>query len=394
MGAGLPPAPRLLGGLVIVAVAAAAAVVLVPRLSRKAKAPRPTAVSTRALWPYPLSDRHGFDLASRLEILAGVQALAQIEQEHLPTFLSVESVNDSSVATWKARTRAVLTANFAAASAGCAEGTDLACVETPLATSDLERLARSFQTRLPDALRSWHQDANAFHRTYYYEQLWRAALFPARTTEMLTFDDSEITGFELPDRKFLLSFDDGPTPANGTTDALVAALARAKVNGVFFALGDALGARIAATSTDDVRALYAADCVASHSRTHEAIDVTVDWQDSAAFTDDLLRRTFPALADRPMMWRPPFGRRTPDAARIMSTKNTRVVLWNMDSEDWNPKMDAARITDRMISLMLLWRRGILLFHDVHAKATAVVPALVQTFGNAVSWQDCHAFPEA
>jgi peptidoglycan/xylan/chitin deacetylase (PgdA/CDA1 family) len=95
-----------------------------------------------------------------------------------------------------------------------------------------------------------------------------------------------------------------------------------------------------------------------------------------------------------VLWRPPYGRRTADAAKILAAKRSRVVLWNLDSQDWNPKMDPAMITDRMISLMLLWRRGILLFHDVHPKATAVVPALVRAFGAAVSWQDCHAFPAA
>jgi peptidoglycan/xylan/chitin deacetylase (PgdA/CDA1 family) len=119
-----------------------------------------------------------------------------------------------------------------------------------------------------------------------------------------------------------------------------------------------------------------------------------NWQESVAYTNDLLRRTFPALADATVLWRPPYGRRTADAAKILAAKKSRVVLWNLDSQDWNPKMDPAMITDPMISLMLLWRRGILLFHDVHPKATAVVPALVRAFGAAVSWQDCHAFPAA
>ena len=380
--------------VIVVAAVAAATALLAPRITRRSSRPKGTAVSTRSLWPYPLSEKADFDLASRLEILASVQSLARIEQEHLPTFLSVEKVNDSSVATWKARTRAVFTANFAAATADCDAGRDIACVGKAMGTPELEAVAASFQNGLPDALRSWYHDAKAFHRGYHHEQLRRAALFPARTTEMLTFDDSEITGFELPDRTFLLSFDDGPTPENGTTDELVSALARAKINGAFFALGDALGARIASTSADEVRALYANDCVASHSRTHDPVDDAADWQASVAFTDDLLRRTFPALAGRPMMWRPPYGRRTADAAKILAARNTRVVLWNLDSADWDPRMDAAKITDRMISLMLLWRRGILLFHDIHPKGATAVPALVRTFGAAVRWQDCHAFPPA
>jgi peptidoglycan/xylan/chitin deacetylase (PgdA/CDA1 family) len=380
-------------GLVIVVVAAATAL-LAPRIARKPSRPTGTAVSTRSLWPHPLRETADFDLASRLEILANLQALARVEKEDLRTFLSVESVNESGVAAWKAHLRQVLTANFAAATDGCDEARDIACVGRAIGTAELEAVAARFQGGLPETLQPWYRDAMTFHRSYLYEQLRRAARFPAPTNEMLTLDDSEITGLELPDRTFLLTFDDGPTPENGTTDELVSTLGRAKVNGVFFALGDALDARIAATSADDVRALYASDCIASHSRTHDPIDQTADWQDSVAFTDDLLRRTFPALADATVLWRPPYGRRTADAAKILAAKRSRVVLWNLDSQDWNPKMDPAMITDRMISLMLLWRRGILLFHDVHPKATAVVPALVRAFGAAVSWQDCHAFPAA
>jgi peptidoglycan/xylan/chitin deacetylase (PgdA/CDA1 family) len=385
----LASSSRLLGGLAAVVVAAAVAVLLLGPVPPKPGHPTGAAVSTRALWPHPLRDAAAFDAASRLEILASVQALAALEHENLPAFLSVKTVNGSAVAAWKARARRLLTANFAAANAGCHEGADVACAGTTTTTPELEVLATRFQDALPDTLRPWYDDARDFHRGYLYEQLRRAAMFPAPASEALTFDDSEITGFELPDRTFLLTFDDGPTPEHGTTDDLVAALARAKVNGLFFALGDALGARIAATSADDVRALYANECVASHSRTH---DPDADWQGSVAFTDALLRSTFPALADGTVMWRPPYGRRTADAATILSAKRSRVVLWNLDSQDWNPHIDAGQITNRMVSLMLLWRRGILLFHDVHAKAAAVVPALVRTFGPAVRWQDCNAFP--
>lgn len=31
--------------------------------------------------------------------------------------------------------------------------------------------------------------------------------------------------------------------------------------------------------------------------------------------------------------------------------------------------------DRLITLMLLWRRGILLFHDIHPKARTALPGI-------------------
>jgi hypothetical protein len=40
--------------------------------------------------------------------------------------------------------------------------------------------------------------------------------------------------------------------------------------------------------------------------------------------------------------------------------------------------------------MLLWRRGIILFHDTHAKASEALPRIWrETRGSGVRWVDCH-----
>ena len=68
-----------------------------------------------------------------------------------------------------------------------------------------------------------------------------------------------------------------------------------------------------------------------------------------------------------------------------------MVLWNLDSQDWNATVAPGPTTDRVISLMLLWRRGILLFHDVHDKVHGAVPKLLDfAHGAGLEWKDCHA----
>jgi peptidoglycan/xylan/chitin deacetylase (PgdA/CDA1 family) len=68
------------------------------------------------------------------------------------------------------------------------------------------------------------------------------------------------------------------------------------------------------------------------------------------------------------------------------------VLWNLDSQDWNPKIAAAAVPDRMLTLMALWRHGILLFHDTHAKAAHALPAIVKTGDAAgLTFVDCRSF---
>jgi peptidoglycan-N-acetylglucosamine deacetylase len=352
--------------------------------------PKNVAVPDRTLWKEPLATPAGFDTASRAEILVALQQLALVEKEDLPAFLGLkkEKVVTASVDAWKKRTRKVLAENFAAASKGCSAQKDVACPGKALGAEELGVFATNFDQGLPDPLRPWYADAKAFHRTYLYEQLRLAALFPSPTSEALAYSDDEITGFELPDRTFMLTFDDGPAPKGKTTDALLAALRKTKVNGTFFMLGDALDARLKATSPEEVRALYEGECVASHGRVHESHQKKPDWQDSITFTDDLIRKTFPAVAEKTVLFRPPYGQRKKELAAFLAGKRSREMLWNLDSQDWNAKIDAAQVTARMESLILLWRRGILLFHDVHEKAPVAIPALVQAFGPAATWADC------
>ena len=60
----------------------------------------------------------------------------------------------------------------------------------------------------------------------------------------------------------------------------------------------------------------------------------------------------------------------------------------MDSQDWNKDITARQVADRQITLMLLWRKGILLFHDVHYKAQTAVPIIKEYFKKAnINWVD-------
>jgi hypothetical protein len=45
-----------------------------------------------------------------------------------------------------------------------------------------------------------------------------------------------------------------------------------------------------------------------------------------------------------------------------------------------------------MTLMLLWRRGVILFHDIHPKALVAVPWLLDhTRQTGVVWQDCRQY---
>ncbi len=111
------------------------------------------------------------------------------------------------------------------------------------------------------------------------------------------------------------------------------------------------------------------------------------WAESLEKTAKSIQEVFPE--QQVVHFRPPYGQRTVPLADALKAKGASVVLWNVDSQDWNGKIDAVGLEGRVKKLMLLWRHGIVLFHDVHRKALVALPQLL-TFAKAtgVTWRDC------
>jgi len=68
------------------------------------------------------------------------------------------------------------------------------------------------------------------------------------------------------------------------------------------------------------------------------------------------------------------------------------MLWNIDSQDWNRKLTNQQVADRVTTLMLLWRRGIILYHDIHKPALHNLPILQKLVNQSeLLWLDCRQF---
>jgi peptidoglycan/xylan/chitin deacetylase (PgdA/CDA1 family) len=90
------------------------------------------------------------------------------------------------------------------------------------------------------------------------------------------------------------------------------------------------------------------------------------------------------------LFRPPYGERRADSGEFFANQRLRVVLWNIDSQDWRDTVLADDAASRVMTLMLLWRHGIVLFHDVYPKAQTAVPQLAAWAARVgVHWLDCH-----
>jgi peptidoglycan/xylan/chitin deacetylase (PgdA/CDA1 family) len=222
----------------------------------------------------------------------------------------------------------------------------------------------------------------AFWALWVAEQLRLARLFPKPTSEVFPLKESDVSGFELPDRTFALTFDDGPTGGGGHTDETVAMLREERLPATFFVQGERLATR------RDARTLYRGFCVASHGESHvRHLELK-----AAMSSINTTRAQLVSAVDAPRLdlFRPPYGQRGDSVATWLELSRVRTVLWNVDSLDWRGDAKTEEVAGRVLALMLVQRRGVVLFHDVHPAAAQVVPMLKKALGSAVEWADCEA----
>jgi peptidoglycan-N-acetylglucosamine deacetylase len=154
-------------------------------------------------------------------------------------------------------------------------------------------------------------------------------------------------------------------------------------------LGERLQARLQVEPQAQLLTRYQGQCLALHGWTHVSHQKSKNWQKSILDTQQLVQQVF-ATQYRPW-FRPPYGQRRSDSAAFFREHALTVALWNIDSQDWNATLRANEAANRVLTLMLLWRRGVILFHDVSPKANTAVPwLLAQTRQAGVVWEDCRS----
>ena len=258
-----------------------------------AAGPAEIASADRALWPQPIDSPAAFGRASRAEILGFAHELAlaePLDDAALAQRLRLKQVDRASLDKIRARWWQRLADNYRLAARACAPREPFCAPAADAAA--LRKLAAGFDAAPTPAFAAWRSDAARFHRIYLDEQLRLAALFPRTSSEIDTYSAQEVDGSELPDRQFLLTFDDGPTAPGGSTDALLRTLREHKLNATFFVLGERLQPRLAAEAPAKT---YAGMCVASHGWQHQSHSRWPQWQDSVIRSDALVRSETGAL---------------------------------------------------------------------------------------------------
>lgn len=358
----------------------------------------PTHVATieRSVWPDPIATPAEFDHASRFELLQLTAVYSHLRLDtpgEVAQFTGIREPAMPHVRKWRQTLQAVLLANYRAAAQHC-DSIDITCRRLS-GWTQLQQLAVASGTlRTAPRYAAWNEASQRFYLSYLYEQARLAALFGRITSEIETLGADEVNGVHFPDRSILLTFDDGPS-ADGETARVTGVLRSLNLHGEFFTLGARMEQRLAQEGRRHMEQLYAGECVGSHGFTHVPHAHLATWRDSLTRTQAVLTAAGLIAPGQMPDFRPPYGQRNTAIANFVGAAGAHVVLWNIDSQDWNEKLSAAQIRDRVITLLLVWRHGIVLFHDVHHKAAPILPQLARFMAaTGIRATDCHAVPMA
>lgn len=195
------------------------------------------------------------------------------------------------------------------------------------------------------------------------EAVWADRL--ARTLEMRR-QQAKASGIDCSVEKCVaLTFDDGP---GQDTQRLLQILADKHVSATFFLVGRNVEARpeVARATAE------AGHLLANHTWDHPQL-TTLD--DEAVRSE--LERTQDVIASAtgqtPDVLRPPYGD-VDDRVRSIATRTgLRVVLWNLDTEDWRTKSTEET---RRRAVSGAQPGSVVLMHDIHATTVDAVPGIV------------------
>ncbi|KAA8718962.1 polysaccharide deacetylase family protein [Pseudomonas cannabina] len=348
----------------------------------------------RSVWPERLETPALFDVASRAEILSFAHELylsEKLDEEGLKQRLGLRFVNVSSLNVVRHRLWLRLLENYQAAQKSCAEDANFCVLVEDM--DQLRQRAEEYQVANDSFYAAWAAPGATFHQRYLNELLFMAALFPQTSSEIERYNSDEMSGDEMPDRTFMLNFESVPSPADGGTDWLADFMRQQKMNATFFVLGKSLQERLDATSAVSLQSVYRQQCVGIQGWEYRSHSQWLDWQGSVQRSATLVQHVLPD--NFVPLFRPPYGHRRADSGDFFRAQHLRVSLWNIDAQDDSGRLTAEQVGDRVLTLMLLWRKGTVVFHDVANKAQSALPLLLaNTAQSELVWDDCRNISEA
>jgi peptidoglycan/xylan/chitin deacetylase (PgdA/CDA1 family) len=351
-------------------------------------APGDVATLDRSTWPEKLGNPTLFDVASRAEILmysSVLLASESLDETALAQRLGLRTINLESVNRVRQRMWQRLLTNYNYAQQSCDQDASFCFLVEDMPT--LRKQASKFQVSADSYYIKWAEPSRAFHTQYLDEQLRKAALFPQTSSEVDRFGDYERTGDEMHDRLFLLTFDSAANAAPDNTAWVTEYLRKSNMNGTFFVLGKDFQARLAEHSVSNLQATYSTQCIGVQGWEFRSHSHWQDWQDSVRRSAELVKGKLPE--NYVPLFRPPDGQRRSDAEGFFKAQGLQVALWDIDAQDGAGKLKGNQSAQRVLTLMLLWRHGVINFNAKQDGVKTALPWLVtQTAPVGIGWEDC------
>ena len=351
-------------------------------------APGDVATLDRSTWPEKLGNPTLFDVASRAEILmfsSVLLASESLDEPALAQRLGLRTINLESVDRVRQRMWQRLLANYNFAQQSCDQDASFCFLVEDMPT--LREQAAKFQVGADSYYIKWAEPSRAFHTQYLDEQLHKAALFPQASSEVDHFGDYERSGGGMHDRLFLLTFDSAANAAPDNTAWVAEYLRKSNLSGTFFVLGKDIQARLAEHSVSNLQATYSSQCIGVQGWEFRSHSHWQDWQDSVRRSAELVKSKLPE--NYVPLFRPPDGQRRSDAEGFFKTQGLQVALWDIDAQDGAGKLKGNPSAQRVLTLMLLWRHGVINFNVKQDSVKTALPWLVtQTAPVGIGWEDC------
>jgi peptidoglycan/xylan/chitin deacetylase (PgdA/CDA1 family) len=164
-----------------------------------------------------------------------------------------------------------------------------------------------------------------------------------------------------------LTFDDGPNPR--TTPRVVEALKQAGATATFFWIGD----MVAKNPSTAMLVKNAGFEFGSHSWSHKNLRaLSADGaRQEIISAQDVIEKT---TGVRPHLFRPPYGNINVNVNKITQDDNLVMVMWAVDSDDWQAKMTQDKVFERITTEV--HPGAIILMHDIQEKTVQVLPRLL------------------
>ena len=351
-------------------------------------APNDVATLDRSTWPEQLTSPTLFDVASRAEILMFARVLLDtdaMDEIALKQYLGLRTVNMAAIGTLRARLWQRLLTSYNFAQQSCDQDASFCYLVEDMAS--LREEAGRFQLDENSYYIKWAEPSRIFHTQYRDELLRKAALFPQSSSEIERFGDYERNGDDMNDRLFLLTFDSGANVAPDNTPWLTEYLRKSNMSGSFFVLGKDIQARLADSSVNSLQVLYSGQCVGVQGWEFRSHSYWQDWQDSVRRSVDLVKGKLPE--NYVPLFRPPQGQRRGDAGSFFRSQGLQVALWDIDPQDSSNRLKPEQSAQRALTLMLLWRHGVINFNAKQDAVKTAMPWLItQTAQSGIGWQDC------